>query len=506
MQKSSTITSQPAGSSDNNVGDESILDQRNTYPYNKKSNSSKSKKKFYSMPECTGRFTSLDEYSSYYLRAIRNEISANKRVLQEAFLDNITMHWHSRECGSMVIVDAPPTLNRRRYAQTVRIFMNIPKEYIKSSFIGVIVKVTDRLPLKMFVFCSKQPFPKSQSVVGSIYLVPINGYKCSENSMMLENLHKIHQEISSQVITNGPRISSTMSPVENIRPVSGNVNLNESQLQSLNFVFRSSLSLVQGPPGTGKSTLATSIIYNVFHKGAGPILVCAPSNSAVNNLTMQLMKTELEMTRVVSYNGYNRFPDNIKQVSLLQKIIDSPASNSNFSYQANALLYANYRLDKEDEQAYNNTLKDYQIQILSESDVVLCTCAMANSDIIKTLAPSFKFVLIDESTQAIEPDCLLPLELGSNHVVLLSDHMQLGPMVNSKKLKDSIYAKSLFERLIDNGHEPFLLGVQYRMHPKLYELPKRLFYDNAVQSRITAKERTPAVSFSWPSSEYPMML
>lgn len=44
------------------------------------------------------------------------------------------------------------------------------------------------------------------------------------------------------------------------------------------------------------------------------------------------------------------------------------------------------------------------------------------------------------------------------------------------------------------------------MHPKLYELPNRLFYDNAVQSGITAKERTPTVSFSWPSSEYSMML
>lgn len=229
------------------------------------------------------------------------------------------MHWHSRECGSMVIVDAPPTLNRKRYAHTVRIFMNILKEYIKSSFIGVTVKVTDRLPLKIFVFCSEQPYSKIKSVVESIYLVPINGYKCSGNSMMLENLPNIPQEISSQVVTNGPSISSTMSPVENIRPVSGNVNLNQSQIQSLNFVFRLSLSLVQGPPGTGKTTLAASIIYNMFHEGTCPILVCAPSNSAVNNVTTQLMKTELEVTRVVSYSGYNQLPDSTKQVSLLQK-------------------------------------------------------------------------------------------------------------------------------------------------------------------------------------------
>lgn len=44
----------------------------------------------------------------------------------------------------------------------------------------------------------------------------------------------------------------------------------------------------------------------------------------------------------------------------------------------------------------------------------------------KTLAPSFEFVLIDESAQEIEPDCSLPLELGSNHVVLLGDQYAVG--------------------------------------------------------------------------------
>ncbi|KAI3703427.1 hypothetical protein L1987_73495 [Smallanthus sonchifolius] len=37
-------------------------------------------------------------------------------------------------------------------------------------------------------------------------------------------------------------------------------------------------------------------------------------------------------------------------------------------------------------------------------------------------------VLIDESTQSTEPECLIPLILGAKQVVLVGDHCQLGPM------------------------------------------------------------------------------
>jgi regulator of nonsense transcripts 1 len=44
------------------------------------------------------------------------------------------------------------------------------------------------------------------------------------------------------------------------------------------------------------------------------------------------------------------------------------------------------------------------------------------------------------------------------------------------------------------------------MHPNLYGLPNRLFYNNTVESGITAEQRTQDVSFHWPAPKYPMML
>ncbi len=42
-------------------------------------------------------------------------------------------------------------------------------------------------------------------------------------------------------------------------------------------------------------------------------------------------------------------------------------------------------------------------------------------------------VLVDESTQATEPECLIPLSLGVKQVVLVGDHCQLGPIVMNKQ-------------------------------------------------------------------------
>ena len=44
---------------------------------------------------------------------------------------------------------------------------------------------------------------------------------------------------------------------------------------------------------------------------------------------------------------------------------------------------------------------------------------------------------MDESTQATEPETLMPLVLGAKQVVLVGDHCQLGPVIMSKKVRPS---------------------------------------------------------------------
>lgn len=78
--------------------------------------------------------------------------------------------------------------------------------------------------------------------------------------------------------------------------------------------------------------------------------------------------------------------------------------------------------------------------------MVCCTCSAAGDPRISALR--FRQCLIDEATQATEPECLIPIVLGAKHLVLVGDHCQLGPVVMCKAAARAGLAQSLFERMV----------------------------------------------------------
>jgi len=57
------------------------------------------------------------------------------------------------------------------------------------------------------------------------------------------------------------------------------------QVYAVKTVLQRPLSLIQGPPGTGKTVTSATIVYHLSRLTGGPVLVCAPSNIAVDQLT-----------------------------------------------------------------------------------------------------------------------------------------------------------------------------------------------------------------------------
>ena len=55
---------------------------------------------------------------------------------------------------------------------------------------------------------------------------------------------------------------------------------------------------ILGPPGTGKTVTSATIVYQLVKQQGGPILVCAPSNTAVDQLTEKIEKTGLKVVRL----------------------------------------------------------------------------------------------------------------------------------------------------------------------------------------------------------------
>jgi regulator of nonsense transcripts 1 len=118
---------------------------------------------------------------------------------------------------------------------------------------------------------------------------------------------------------------------------------------------------------------------------------------------------------------------------------------------------------------------------------------------------TFRTVLIDEATQAAEPECLIPLVLGVKQAILVGDHQQLGPVIMNKKAGSAGLSQSLFERLVILGVRPIRLQVQYRMHPCLSEFPSNMFYEGSLQNGVTTAERVRRdLDFPWPDPEMPM--
>ncbi len=72
----------------------------------------------------------------------------------------------------------------------------------------------------------------------------------------------------------------------------------------------------------------------------------------------------------------------------------------------------------------------------------------------------FYSVIIDESTQATEPECLIPFMVGCCQVVLVGDHRQLGPVITCKKAAKAGLTQSLFERFVLLGIKPIRLQVK----------------------------------------------
>lgn len=102
----------------------------------------------------------------------------------------------------------------------------------------------------------------------------------------------------------------------------------------------------------------------------------------------------------------------------------------------------------------------------------MSTSAIERISKIKT---KFKYLIIDEAGQTTEPSTLVPLKYEFEKVILIGDHKQLPATVFSEHNKQLGFDISLFERLMKNDVENFILKEQYRMHPTIRAIPSAMF-------------------------------
>jgi regulator of nonsense transcripts 1 len=202
-------------------------------------------------------------------------------------------------------------------------------------------------------------------------------------------------------------------------------DLNPSQMLAVEKVLQRPLSLIQGPPGTGKTVTSAAIVYNLARLHPGEqILVCAPSNVAVDHLTEKIHATGLKVVRLCakSREAVNS-PVEFLALHYQVRHLDTP-DKANLQ-KLLALKEDQGELTAADEKRLRRLKSSTEMELLRAADVICCTCVGAGDPRINNKRFRFHYVLVDESTQATEPECLIPLVLGAKQVVFVGDHCQV---------------------------------------------------------------------------------
>ena len=296
---------------------------------------------------------------------------------------------------------------------------------------------------------------------------------------------------------------------------------NEPQKNAIykaNYMKNNDILLIQGPPGTGKThTIIGLISLLLKNDSKNKILICAPSNAAVDEICARLAnkgifnsKFENIKCNFLRFGLYDRKEKEKKYLETLngkilekysleyisdqkyKKDIDNLSERlENLRKQLN-----NYNKDKEKNIGYiKNTESEissclklyadrryqksiYEHDILISTQILCTTLNNAGNERLKKANLGYEYLIIDEASQCVEPSSLIPLCHEVKKLILVGDHMQLPATVFYPKATKILYNRSLFERLIDNKYPRNILSVQYRMQSNISKFISEVFYDN----------------------------
>ena len=324
--------------------------------------------------------------------------------------------------------------------------------------------------------------------------------------VMLDALHMaVHSDKPS--ITDWRKALYQQMVEVNLRPVIPSIpkveGLNESQMTAISMAHATHrIAIIHGPPGTGKTTTLIGLIQGLCTY-ENKILVTAPSNKAVDLLAKLIDERGLRVLRI---GHVTRMGDSISALSLDEQVRNRPEWQhikqvkieaeeahreagkfkrkfGSRERQNRGLMYK----EAKQLQRWARELEGQLVgQVVDDCQVICATLVGCASDSIKKLR--FKTAIIDEGSQALEPECWIALNLAER-VIIAGDHMQLPPTVKSKEAMKLGLSETILDRMADQIDESVLLDTQYRMHPKILGFCNNQFYDGRLKSAAAIKER-----------------
>jgi superfamily I DNA and/or RNA helicase len=288
-------------------------------------------------------------------------------------------------------------------------------------------------------------------------------------------------------------------------PGPAGAELNPEQVRALDLAERAEdLALVHGPPGTGKTRVLAEVIRRAAARGE-PVLACAPSNLAVDNLAERLADAGVEGVRL----GHPaRVLPSVLGLTLEARVAGHEAARiaGDLATRAFALRrdarkrrqrrgpgrFSEAREAEREARALLAEARSLEARaeadVLSRAPVVLAT--LTGLDASPLAGRRFALAAVDEATQAVEPATWLAL-LRADRAVLAGDHLQLPPTVLSAEAQAGGLGISLFERLADagGGAARVTLAEQHRMNERIMRFPSESLYGGLLRAHPAAALR-----------------
>ncbi|KTG37561.1 hypothetical protein cypCar_00011137 [Cyprinus carpio] len=247
------------------------------------------------------------------------------------------------------------------------------------------------------------------------------------------------------------------------------------------------------------------------------VLLCAPSNTAIDSLMKKVILIFKEKCRDI-----NAPQGNCGDINLVRLGNERTMSKSlipfSLDYQTKAraqraqqtveadIHRQKEQLDqnindlsqrcaktKKDSSECHSRRQESQALVLQNAHVVCCTLSTSGSAVVENAFRRFgdelfSCVIIDEASQAKETETLIPMLYRSPAVILVGDPNQLPPTVVSQKAKEFGFDQSFMARLCKSVCQSnpqlspiLLLSEQYRMHPEISEFPSKYIYNRALK-------------------------
>lgn len=216
-------------------------------------------------------------------------------------------------------------------------------------------------------------------------------------------------------------------------------NLNNDQQRSLHKILGAKdYSLILGMPGTGKTYTMVHAVKSLLIRGES-ILLTSYTNSAIDTLLMKLKTEGVDFIRIGRHEAVH--PD-VRDHCLSTEVQSVDAIKARME----------------------------QVQVVGVTCLGIYHPLLAHK--------KFDTCIMDEAGQITLPVSLGPLMLATKFV-LVGDHYQLPPLVQSSEARENGMGISLFWRLSEAHPQAIsALRCQYRMSSGIMELSNALIYGN----------------------------